>query len=299
MMKIALFHNPRAGNAMLKPSKLIRQFENAGYDVLYASVKEENWEKTLTKPFDRAVIAGGDGTLSRLAPLLAGRTIPFCILPLGTANNCAKSLGQMHTVESIVSGLRSERIKKLDLGIVSSSGGHRIFIESVGIGLLAESMSEMRALEEKNKSKIRLSPEERLADALKNLRRMAKGYPEVECELFLDDEIVAGRFLLLELANMTFIGPNLQLFPSPDPSDGRLDVAWIEGEQRSQWREYLQLRRRGEHATAPVNSRRCRRVLFRYVDAPAHVDGKVFLTMATPVSIRLLSDALNLVDSAI
>ena len=89
-MKIALVRNPRAGNAMLEPNELRRRFENAGFDVLYVSTKEKNWEKTLDKQFDRIVIAGGDGTLSLLAPLLARRTIPFCILPLGTANNCAK-----------------------------------------------------------------------------------------------------------------------------------------------------------------------------------------------------------------
>jgi hypothetical protein len=62
-MKIALVHNPRAGNAMLEPNELRRRFENAGFDVLYASTKEKNWEKTLDKQFDRIVIAGDDGTL--------------------------------------------------------------------------------------------------------------------------------------------------------------------------------------------------------------------------------------------
>jgi hypothetical protein len=160
--------------------------------VLYVSIKERAWEKAFTEPFDRIVIAGGDGAISRLAPWLAGRETPFCILPQGTANNCARSLGQLNTVERVISGLKSERIKKLDLGVVTSSTGHRMFIESIGIGLLAESMSEMRALEKQKKSKIRMAPEERLVDALKYLRRMAKDYPEIECELLLDDEIVAG-----------------------------------------------------------------------------------------------------------
>jgi diacylglycerol kinase (ATP) len=136
-MRIALVHNPRAGNSMLKANKLVRQFEKARYEVLYASIKQEGWEQALSERVDRVVIAGGDGTVSRLAPWLAGRKIPFCVLPLGTANNCARSLGQMHTVESIVAGLRSERIKQLDLGILTSSAGHRIFIEAIGIGLLA------------------------------------------------------------------------------------------------------------------------------------------------------------------
>ena len=64
----------------------------------------------------------------------------------------------MNTVESIISGLKSESIKKLDLGVVTSSDGHRMFIESIGIGLLADSMSEIHALEKKQKSKIRLAP---------------------------------------------------------------------------------------------------------------------------------------------
>ncbi|MGA8655563.1 MAG: diacylglycerol kinase family protein [Chthoniobacterales bacterium] len=134
------------------------QFEHAGYEVHYASIKERDWEKAFTEPCDRIVIAGGDGTISRLAPWLAGKETPFCILPLDTANNCARSLGQMNTVESIISGLKSESIKKLDLGVVTSSDGHRMFIESIGIGLLADSMSEIHALEKKQKSKIRLAP---------------------------------------------------------------------------------------------------------------------------------------------
>ena len=243
-MKIALFYNPRAGNAILNPNKLVRQFENARYEVFYASIKEADWEKALSERVDRVVIAGGDGTVSRLAPWLAGRKIPFCILPLGTANNCARSLGQMHTVESIIAGLGSERIKQLDLGIVTSSVGHRIFIETLGIGLLAELMGEMRALDRKRKNRFRVTPDERLTDAHRHLRLMAKEYPEVKCELQLDNEVVAGRFLLLEIANMPLVGPNLQLVPDADPADGWFDVIWVEGAERKALRDYLELCRR-------------------------------------------------------
>ena len=71
---------------------------------------------------------------------------------------------------------------------------------------------------------------------------------------------------------------------------------WIEGTERKALRDYLELCRRDERAIAPAKTRRCQRVLFRYVDAPAHVDGKVFLSMATPVSIRLQARALDLLD---
>jgi diacylglycerol kinase (ATP) len=295
-MKIALFHNPRAGNAMLNANKLVRQFENARYEVFYASMEEEDWEKVLSEPVDRIVIAGGDGTVSRLAPWLAGRKIPFCILPLGTANNCARSLGQMHTVESIIAGLRSTRIRQLDLGIATSSAGHRIFIEALGIGLLAEFMREMRTLAKKKKSRFRLSPEERLAEARRHLRLMAKDCPEITCELQLDDQIVAGGFLLLQIANMPLVGPNLQLIPDADPADGWLNVMWIEGAQRNALRDYFERDGMDDRPISPAQTRRCQHVLFRYLEGPAHLDGKVLLPLAAPVSIRLQARALNLLD---
>jgi diacylglycerol kinase (ATP) len=295
-MKVALFHNPGAGKAMLKGRKLVRQLEYAGHEVLYVSTKGKDWEGVFRESIDRAIIAGGDGTVSRLAPWLAGRNIPFCILPLGTANNCARSLGQLHSFETIISRLLSAPIRKLDLGIVTSSAGHRIFIESVGIGLLAMFMSEMRLLEKKKNSRIRLSPEKRLAEAMRYLSRLAKEFSGADCELLLDDEIVGGDFLLLEIANMGSIGPNLDLVPNADPSDGCFDVIWVERDRRNEWREYLRAQRRGEQAEAPVSARRCRRVVFREVDVPVHVDGKVFLTMATPISIRAQAGALELLD---
>jgi diacylglycerol kinase family enzyme len=202
----------------------------------------------------------------------------------------------MHTLETIISHLRLARIKKLDLGIVTSSAGHRIFIESVGVGLLAAFMSEMRLLEKKKRSRLRLSPEKRLSEATKYLALLAKEFPAARCELLLDDEIVSGDFLLLEIANVGFIGPNLELVRDADPSDGCFDVIWVGRDQRKEWRSYLKCRRRGEDVAAPVDARRCRRVVFRYVDVPVHVDGKVYLTMATPISIRAQSAAVELLD---
>jgi diacylglycerol kinase family enzyme len=173
-MKIALFHNPGAGERGLDGNQLIRQFAEAGYDVLYIPTSQKGWESAFRNSIDRAVIAGGDGTVSRLAPWLAARKIPFCILPIGTANNCAKTLGQTYPVEVLVANLHSAAIKKVDLGTVTTPQGQQLFIESVGIGLLAQLMIEMRTREKKKNSRSRLTPAERLADAVKHLRSLSK-----------------------------------------------------------------------------------------------------------------------------
>jgi diacylglycerol kinase (ATP) len=295
-MKITLFHNAGAGSGTMRRIWLIRQFASAGYDVAYVPTNEKGWEAAFRWRIERAIIAGGDGTVGRLAPWLAAMGIPFCILPLGTANNCAKTLGQIHTVESVVSRLHLARIRKLDIGIVVSPAGCRIFLESVGIGLLASFMSEMRAREKSEKSRVRLSPEERLSLALKRLRQQAREFPEARCELLLDDQRLAGNLLLFEVANMGLIGPNLELVSSVDPADGRFEVAWIASNQRKEWRTYLKLLRSGVHSTPPVNTSRCREVLLRYVDAPMHIDGEVFRTTETPAAIRTQSDTLHLLE---
>jgi diacylglycerol kinase family enzyme len=297
-MKIALFHNPSAGERALDGNQLIRLFAEAGHDVLYVTIQQRGWESVFRNHIDRAVIAGGDGTVSRLAPWLAARDIPFCILPLGTANNCAKTLGQTDPVEVVAADLHSAAIRKVDLGTVTMPLGQQVFIESVGIGLLAQLMIEMRKREKKQNSRNHLTPAQRLCRAVKYLRSLSKEYPESTCELVLDDKILTGKFLLVEVANMGLIGPNLNLIPSVDPSDGIFEVAWINTDQRKEFRDYLREIQDGVELEPPVHTARCRQILFREVDAPTHIDSKVFPTTPTPTIVHNQPGALDLLVSS-
>ena len=293
-MKIALFHNPSAGERALDGNQLIRLFAAAQHDVLYVPTEQKGWESVFRNPLDQAVIAGGDGTVSRVAPWLAARKIPFCILPLGTANNCAKTLGQTHPVEVVVANLHSAAVRKVDLGLVTMPSEQQVFIESVGIGLLAQLMTEMREREKKKNSRSRLTPNQRLSDAVKYLRALTKEYPESRCELVLDDKILTGNFLLVEVANMGLIGPNLNLIPDVDPSDGAFEVVWIDMDQRTEFRDYLRELQDGIDLEPPIHATRCHQVLFREVNAPAHVDSKVFPTTPTPTVVHNQPGALDL-----
>jgi diacylglycerol kinase family enzyme len=178
--------------------------------------------------------------------------------------------------------------------MVTTPLGHQVFIESVGIGLLAQFMGEMRMREKKKNSRDRLTPEERLARALKYLRSLAKDYAEFRCELLLDDQIVSGHVLFLEVANMGLIGPNLNLIPNVDPYDGAFEVVWVGTDQRKEWRDYLKHLQDGVELTPPIRVTRCSRVLFRDVDTATHVDSRVFVTMATPTVVRNQPGVLDL-----
>jgi len=104
-MKIALIYNPDAGMGQLQIDDLKSLFSAAGYELLSVSTKNQQWRRLLSERFSRVVIAGGDGTVRKIVPLLAERNIPFSILPFGTANNIATSLHQMHPVEHLIAGL--------------------------------------------------------------------------------------------------------------------------------------------------------------------------------------------------
>ena len=80
-MKIALFHNPKAGNGTCKVSEIVRQIESAGHKVLYVSIKEEDWEEAFGEPIDRAIIAGGDGSVRRIARRWRGRVTKKGLFP--------------------------------------------------------------------------------------------------------------------------------------------------------------------------------------------------------------------------
>ncbi|HYZ75695.1 MAG TPA: diacylglycerol kinase family protein [Chthoniobacterales bacterium] len=296
-MLIALLHNSNAGRGRFDPSPFVRQLQDRGQQVLYVPVDKKGWEAVFGECIDRAVIAGGDGTVSRLVPWLAARKIPFCILASGTANNCAQALGQAKKNDVTLANLASAPTKKVDLGLIISEAGAQFFIESAGAGLLPLSMSEMRASAKNNQTKWRRDKKKKLNDAKRLLWAISRTAPEFRVEVLVDRETIAHDCLLLEITNTGSIGPGLHLAPKADAGDGFLDVVWVPAGKRKDWVNYLKSVLKGEELPAPAEVRRCRQITFRNSAVPFHVDGKVFDEIATPLVITLHPRALELVET--
>ena len=81
---------------------------------------------------DMIVIGGGDGSISALLPHLLDAGKPLAILPLGTANDLANSLGIPLDLELAVAVAATGRVRRIDIGYV----GDRPFmnVASVGFG---------------------------------------------------------------------------------------------------------------------------------------------------------------------
>ena len=92
-MQVTLVHNPDAGEGRVSADQLLRTIGKAGYNARYQSTKDLDWHKVLDMPADIIAVAGGDGIVGRVAKRCIGRGTPIAVLPLGTANNIARSLG--------------------------------------------------------------------------------------------------------------------------------------------------------------------------------------------------------------
>ena len=74
--------------------------------------------KALAKKPDLVILGGGDGTISSLVDLLVGQGVVMGILPLGTANSFARTLGIPLDMASAVEVFRTGRPKRIDLGMI-------------------------------------------------------------------------------------------------------------------------------------------------------------------------------------
>ena len=80
---------------------------------------------------DLIVVGGGDGTIATAAGVLAHRDTVLGVLPLGTTNNFARSLGLPLDLPGAIGVLRDGKVADVDLG----EAGGRVFANMLSMGL--------------------------------------------------------------------------------------------------------------------------------------------------------------------
>jgi diacylglycerol kinase (ATP) len=85
----------------------------------------------------RIVVAGGDGTVEFIVRKFADSQHPVGILPLGTFNNLARSLGLPLDVDKAIAVARDGHARPVTLGRVNGT----IFVEACAIGLFGETIA--------------------------------------------------------------------------------------------------------------------------------------------------------------
>lgn len=248
-MRILLIHNPGAGDGGHDGEELRSLITAAGHSVSYCSSKDDARREALQEPVDLLVVAGGDGTVARIAAEKRDRAIPVSVLPLGTANNIATTFGMTGGPAEIVGSWRHLHTVRLNIGRMKAPWGRSPFVESIGMGALAEAM---RAIHERGTEGGRQIREARTAFR----RHLASAQP-FTVKAKLDGEPLPDSLLLFEVMNTGRIGPALNLSRA-DPGDGLLDIVCLTTDDRDAVLDWLD--QDDPQDAAPVVAKRGRKL---------------------------------------
>lgn len=88
-------------------------------------------DEALARGARRILVGGGDGTVSLAASRLLGRDVTLGVLPLGTGNDFARSLGIPDSVEGAVDVIARGYTARVDVGLANG----RPFLNAASLGL--------------------------------------------------------------------------------------------------------------------------------------------------------------------
>jgi diacylglycerol kinase (ATP) len=285
-VRIGLIHNSDAGDAVARDA-LTALMARHGHDVAWVRHLTDDATPFAVDGLDAVAAAGGDGTVRAVAARLAAHDVPLAILPMGTANNTARTLGVPVDVDAAVDLWSTAGARAFDLGLATGPFGERWFLESVGGGLVTQSIVVMDRAHAPG-----APPAAQIARALTTYDDVL---PLVEAEpwqLTIDSQTWAGNFVLVEVLNMAAIGPNLRFSDAASPWDGAFTIVAAGLDDRARLDEYLQQRRRGEAPPPSLPTWHGSTVTLT-TTARLHVDDAVLDASGQPVQLRLVPAALR------
>lgn len=222
-MQAKLIFNPASGNpaeSAVQLLELLRQLQAVNIQAEILLVQPEMRLGARARSAARAgskmvIVSGGDGTIENVALGLVGSSTTLGIIPTGTRNNLARSLGiPTDNLAGAVALLRKGRRLKIDVGQVRQGHVSRFFLEAGAVGLASALYPSSDDIQHGDLGKI--------AEFISTL---VSAEPS-EIRLRLDHhrhEIITHAHLVI-VANMPFMGANFQIAPDVSFDDRRLDV---------------------------------------------------------------------------
>ncbi len=274
-MRVALVYNPTAGDGKGPGlDDVLALVREQGHEVRYRSSKDTHLGDFLARPADLVAVAGGDGTIAKVAKALHRKRTPIAPLPMGTANNICTALGLTRlTLHQQVSGWKIADERRFDVGEVSGPWGLRYFVESVGVGMIPR----MIIASQRESSGKRKGKRGRNARAVRLALRHLRDCPGIALDASIDGRRCQGRFLLFEVMNISLVGPNLCLATSADPSDRLFDVVVVREFERERLRACLEAEEAGAAWPHELTTIRGRCVELASGGFPVHVDDEICL----------------------
>lgn len=164
---------------------------------------------------DCVLIAGGDGTINAAARGLVETGLPLGVLPFGTANDFARSIGVSEDIEAATRVIVDGIIRKVDIGEVN---GHPFF-NVASVGLAADLAKHLTRADKRRFG--------RLSYAFSAARLLMRATP-FHATLLIGDNKVMVRTLQIAVGNGRFYGGGNVIVTDAQIDDGHLDLYSLE-----------------------------------------------------------------------
>lgn len=229
------------------------------------------------------IVGGGDGTLSEAASQLIHTQTAMGVLPLGTGNTFARSIGIPLKLENAAKTIASGWIESVDVGRVND----QFFLNSVALGLSAEIAG---ALNKDVKKKLGL-----LAWLVVGFRVIATHRPLL-LRVVSDEKSYSVRTHQLLIVNGRYVAGPIAAAPDASVQDHTFDVFVLGGAKRGSLYKTAWKWLRGKHMGDP-NARffTTQKLTVHSLRRPlkANVDGEI--NDRTPLEMEVLPGALRVV----
>lgn len=247
-------------------------------------------ETAVHEGYDVVVAAGGDGTINEvingiLRATPEGPTLPFGILPLGSANDFNKLAGLPDTSAQAFEVIEAGHTRQIDAGKVND----RYFINNSAIAMEPTVTLESWKIQ-------RLSGESRYIVAL--IRALAR-LNAWQMDASWDDDQFQGPAYLLSVCNSERTG-GFTMAPGAEIDDGVLDLVIAKEVPKLTFLQMLLQLLQGKHTEHDD-------VIFTHVTeisittdpgTPVHADGEVFSTSETKFNYSVMPGKVTLLSPA-
>ncbi len=229
---------------------------------------------------DLVVVGGGDGTLNTIVDALVEARLPLGILPLGTANDLARTLGIPNSLPEACRTIAEGHLQSIDLGLVN--GKFYFNVASVGLSVtITQQLS--RAL------KRRLGALAYAWTALKVLSR-TRSFPAT---IWVDGVSLSVNTIQIAVGNGRYYGGGMSVAHDAAIDDERLDLYSLEIQHGWQIIPLLWRLPKGRQGLLPwVRTLQGREIR---LDTPRphliNTDGEI--TGSTPATFRVVPRALE------
>ena len=242
----------------------------------------------------RCVVAcGGDGTVHWTLQGLVGSATALAVVPVGTGNDIATTLGQHRLVgpnagATIAACLAAGQVRSVDVARAQTQDGTtRHFVGVLSSGFDSTVNERANAMRWPN------GQARYIAAMLAELRRFsALGY-----RVLIDDHAIDDDGMLVSVGNGTSFGGGMRVCPQAQVDDGLLDLIWLRRVTTAQFLRVFPRVYRGTHTTHPaVRSYTGRRIEIQAHGQVAYADGERLGPV--PVTIEVVPSALPVIDVA-